>query len=210
MNITRNSSSTLHSKEHLCKFTKGRCTSQFILIWFEIAKYIMFIMCTIGKLKVCVFMYKQESMLTEIEYTWKYTLIHYKTIILSNTSFAHILIDSRTVVVVKWKCYSVVSNSCNSMVCSPPSFSVHGTLQSTIAIPFLRGSFRPRDWTQVSCIASRFFTIWAIRKTPTCSRHEFDPWIGKILWKREQLPAPVFWLGEIQTMHGVAKSSTFT
>lgn len=61
----------------------------------------MFIMCTIGKLKVRVFMYKQESMLTEIEYTWKYTLILYKTIILSNTSFAHILIGSRTVAVVK-------------------------------------------------------------------------------------------------------------
>lgn len=103
-NITRNSSSMLHSKEHLCKFTKGRCTSLFILTWFEIAKHIMFIMCTIGKLKVCVFMYKQESMLTGIEYTWKYTLIHYKTIILSNTNFAHILIVSRTAVVVKWKC----------------------------------------------------------------------------------------------------------
>ena len=46
-------------------------------------------------------MYKQESMLTGIEYTWKHTWIYYKTIILSNTSFAHILIDSRTVVVRK-------------------------------------------------------------------------------------------------------------
>ena len=53
---------------------------------------------------------------------------------------------------------------CNSMVCSPPSLSVHGILQSTTAIPFSRASLLPRDWTQVSCIASRFFTIWAIRK----------------------------------------------
>ena len=30
-----------------------------------------------------------------------------------------------------------------------------------IAIPFSRGSFQPRDWTQVSFIAGRFFTIWA-------------------------------------------------
>ena len=29
------------------------------------------------------------------------------------------------------------------------------------AIPFSRGSFRPRDGTQVSCIAGTFFTIWA-------------------------------------------------
>ena len=29
--------------------------------------------------------------------------------------------------------------------------------------PFSRGSSQPRDWTQVSCIAGRFFTSWAIR-----------------------------------------------
>ena len=27
------------------------------------------------------------------------------------------------------------------------------------------GSPQPRDWTHVSCIASRFFTIWATRET---------------------------------------------
>ena len=32
---------------------------------------------------------------------------------------------------------------------------------SRVAIPFSRGSSQPRDRTQVSCIASRFFTIWA-------------------------------------------------
>ena len=30
--------------------------------------------------------------------------------------------------------------------------------------PFSRGSSRPRDWTQVSHIAGRLFTIWAIRE----------------------------------------------
>ena len=43
----------------------------------------------------------------------------------------------------------------------PPGSSVHGILQ---AIPFPRGSSRPRDWTQVSCIAGRFFIIWATRE----------------------------------------------
>ena len=28
----------------------------------------------------------------------------------------------------------------------------------------LQGSFWPRDWTQVSCIAGRFFTVWATRE----------------------------------------------
>ena len=56
------------------------------------------------------------------------------------------------------------------MDCSPPDSSVHGILQARIlewvAIPFSRGSSWPRDQTQVSCIASRFFTIWATREAP--------------------------------------------
>ena len=51
---------------------------------------------------------------------------------------------------------------------SPPGSSVHGILQAKIlewvAIVFSRGSSRPRDRTQVPCIADRFFTIWAIRE----------------------------------------------
>ena len=35
-----------------------------------------------------------------------------------------------------------------------------------IAFPFSRASSQPRDWTQVSCIAGRFFTSWAIREAP--------------------------------------------
>ena len=29
-----------------------------------------------------------------------------------------------------------------------------------------------------------------------CGRPEFDPWDGKIPWRRERLPTPVFWPGE--------------
>ena len=42
------------------------------------------------------------------------------------------------------------------MDCSPPGSSVHGILQAKIlewvAMPFSRGSSRPRDWTHISCI----------------------------------------------------------
>ena len=52
-----------------------------------------------------------------------------------------------------------------------PVPSVHGILQARIlewvAIPFSRGSSWPRDWTQVSCIAGGFFTVWATRETHT-------------------------------------------
>ena len=44
----------------------------------------------------------------------------------------------------------------------------HGILQARIlawvAISFSRGSSQPRDWTWVSCIAGRFFTVWATRE----------------------------------------------
>ena len=50
--------------------------------------------------------------------------------------------------------HSVMSNSL-----------VHGIFQARIlewiAFPFSRRSFQPRDRTQVSCIAGRFFTSWA-------------------------------------------------
>ena len=52
--------------------------------------------------------------------------------------------------------------------CSLPGSSVHGILQARIlewvAIPFSRGSSWPRDWTRVSNIAGRFFTIWGTRE----------------------------------------------
>ena len=57
---------------------------------------------------------------------------------------------------------------CNPVDCSPPGSSVHGILQARIlewvAISFSRGSSPPRDQTRVSCIAGRFFTIWAVRE----------------------------------------------
>ena len=57
---------------------------------------------------------------------------------------------------------------CNLMDCSLPGSSVHGIFQARIlewvAIPFSRASSQPRDWTQVSCIAGRFFTVWATRE----------------------------------------------
>ena len=57
---------------------------------------------------------------------------------------------------------------CDPMDYSPPDSSLHGILQARIlewvAIPFSRGSSQPRDQTQVFCITSRFFTIWATRE----------------------------------------------
>ena len=55
---------------------------------------------------------------------------------------------------------------CNPMDCSPPGSSVHGILQARIlewvAISFSRRSSQPGDQTLVSCIAGRFFTVYAM------------------------------------------------
>ena len=56
----------------------------------------------------------------------------------------------------RWKCQSLSQTLCDPINCSPPGSSVHGILQARIlewvAIPFSRGSSRPRDWTH--------FTHW--------------------------------------------------
>ena len=72
---------------------------------------------------------------------------------------------------------------CDPIDCSPPVSSVLGISQARIlewvAIPFSRGSFWPRDRTWVSCIADRFFTIWATREA-CLSEHDY-------LWKSSSI-----------------------
>ena len=65
-----------------------------------------------------------------------------------------------------------------------------------------------------------FILYWdsSAGKEPTrkCRRPGFTPWVGKICWRREWLPSPVFWPGEFHgqrnwqaTVHGVTKSQTW-
>ena len=57
------------------------------------------------------------------------------------------------------------------MDCGPPGSSDHGVLQARIlewvAIPFSRGSSRPRDQTPVSCVAGSFFITQSPGKAKT-------------------------------------------
>ena len=60
-----------------------------------------------------------------------------------------------------------VTQSCLTLF-DPTDYTVLGILQARIlecgAFPFPRGSSQPRDWTQISRIAGRFFTSWATRE----------------------------------------------
>ena len=57
---------------------------------------------------------------------------------------------------------------CDPTDCSLPGFSIPGILQARmlewVAISFSKRSSQPRDWTWVSHIAGRRFTIWATRE----------------------------------------------
>ena len=86
---------------------------------------------------------------------------------------------------------------CDPTDYSPPGTPVQGIFQARIlewvVIPFSRGSSLPRDQTWVSCIAHKFFTIWATRKGPgTCEHYD-------ITYKEEvrlqmELMLPIIWL----------------
>ena len=60
-----------------------------------------------------------------------------------------------------------VAQSCPTL-CNPVDYTGHGILQARIlawaAVLFSRGSSQPRDQTQISCAAGRFFTSWATRE----------------------------------------------
>ena len=82
-------------------------------------------------------------------------------------TYIHICIHTHTCemkVLVTQSCLTL----CDPMDCNPQGSSAHRTLQARIlervAICSPRGSFQPRDWTQVSRIAGGFFTIRATRE----------------------------------------------
>ena len=84
---------------------------------------------------------------------------------------------------------------------SPSSSSFHRILQARILewvdIPFSRGSFWPRDQTQVFHNAGRFFTIWAIRKAPLLNlgilQARILAWIAISLSGESSYPAVESW-----------------
>ena len=69
----------------------------------------------------------------------------------------------------KWKCTQL-----RLTLYDPTDYTVHGILQARtlewVAFPFFRGSSQPRDQTQVSRIAGRFFTILEWVAYPFSSR----------------------------------------
>ena len=83
--------------------------------------------------------------------------------------------------------------SCPTL-CDPMDYTVHGILQARIlewvAFPFFGASSQPRDQTQVSRIAGRFFTSWATREAQR----------GAQSWSNQTLYPPGGWPTDWRTI----------
>ena len=87
-------------------------------------------------------------------------------------------------------------------LCIPMDYAVHGILQARIlewvAFPLSRGYSQPRDWTQVSCIAGGFFTIWANKAYLLCpNRRELKLMndVRQLIWIQNFFLHPLYnWL----------------
>ena len=93
----------------------------------------------------------------------KYLIMGYKVIYMESY-YCHTLKKWKSLNPV-WLFATLWTAACDPMDCSLPGSSVHEILQTRIqewvAIPFSRRSSQPRDWTQVSHIVGKFFTVWA-------------------------------------------------
>ena len=52
-----------------------------------------------------------------------------------------------------------------------------------------------------------FLVAQLVKNLPQYGRPGFGPWVGKILWRRERLPTPVFWPGEFHGLYRLHLSS---
>ena len=91
---------------------------------------------------------------------------------------------------------------------SLPGSSIQGNLQARIlewvAIPFSRGSSWPRDWIWVSCIAGRFFTIWAIMEAP-----RIQEWVVIPFFRGSSQPRDQTWLSHVAGRFFTVKKFTY-
>ena len=99
---------------------------------------------------------------------------------------------------------------CDPLDCSLPDSSIQGILLvkywSGLAVPFSRGSSKPRNWTQVSCTAGRFFTIWATGEAQWISKDNIIFFcLCFELWETVILHVIVYYLLSFPIQHYVSE-----
>ena len=61
-----------------------------------------------------------------------------------------------------------------------------------------------KSWTWLSDFQLYFQVVLIVKNPPANAgdiEMQFDPWVGKIPWRREWLPTPVFWPGEFHGLY---------
>ena len=112
---------------------------------------------------------------------------------------------------------SEVARSCltlhDPMDYSLPGSSIYGIFQARIlewvAISFSGRSSRPRDWTWVSHIIGRCFTIWATREVPTSSKRKLISYLGAGREVAESCPTlcdPTHYSPPGSSVHGILQA----
>ena len=94
---------------------------------------------------------------------------HYKSTLEISRNFSSLILSSFFSHILrtwKWKLSHSVQLFATlwAVVCQTPP-PLEARILEWVAIFFSRGSSQPRNWTKVSCIAGRFFTIWATRES---------------------------------------------
>ena len=65
-------------------------------------------------------------------------------------------------------------------------------------------SFHPSAASSIVTSSDRPWWLSWQRIRLQCGRPGFDPWVGKIPWRRERLPTPAFWPGETHEQRSLA------
>ena len=86
------------------------------------------------------------------------------------------------------------SSGKDSMCNAGDSTSISGLGRSTG-----EGIGYPLQYSWASLVAQLVKNLPAMQEA--WGRPGFDPWVGKIPWRRERLPTPVFWPGEFHGQH---------
>ena len=76
---------------------------------------------------------------------------------------------------------------------------VQGTLKSLLQQHSSKASILWHSW---------WLSWWRIHLQ--CGRPGFDPWVGKIPWRRERLPTLVFWPGEFHGLYSLRGCKSWT
>ena len=112
----------------------------------------------------------------------------------------------------KVKSESEVAQSCltlsDPMDCNIPGSSIHGIFQARVlewgAIAFsasLLWLIHIHVWQKPTQYYIAIIVIIDKKIRLQCRTPGFNPWVGKISWRRERLPIPVFWPREFHRLY---------